>query len=173
MPGVHSSRMRSHRGHTVTSALPLRPSSQILASTSRTDAANHLRPPAVGMPRSLRAPSMARSEVAPLACGSVITGARSARARSGGLCISVRALLAGPRGELCASTKATQLLPAATTGSAPSSGAPLLEKGPSPESSRRVERTHLSQRKLSTRYHVANRRRVPLPAARRSDPARV
>jgi hypothetical protein len=50
--------------------------SQILASTSRTDAANHLPPRAVGMPRSLRALAMARSEVAPLACSSVITGAR-------------------------------------------------------------------------------------------------
>jgi hypothetical protein len=53
-------------------------SSQILASTSRTDAANHLPPLAVGIPRSLRALAMARSEVAPLACSSVITGARSA-----------------------------------------------------------------------------------------------
>ena len=51
--------------------------SQILVSTSRTDAANHLLPLAVGMPRSLRAPAMARSEVAPLACSSAITGARS------------------------------------------------------------------------------------------------
>jgi hypothetical protein len=53
-------------------------SSQILASTSRTDAANHLPPLAVGIPRSLRALAMARSEVAPLACSSAITGPRSA-----------------------------------------------------------------------------------------------
>ena len=39
--------------------------------------------------------------------------------------------------------------------------------------SRRVERTHLLRLKLSTRHHVANRGRVPLPAARRIDPARV
>jgi len=39
--------------------------------------------------------------------------------------------------------------------------------------SRRVERTHLLRLKLSTRHHVANRGRVPLPAARRTDPARV
>ena len=51
---------------------------QILASTSRTDAANHLLPLAVGMPRSLRALAMARSDVAPLACTSAITSARSA-----------------------------------------------------------------------------------------------
>jgi hypothetical protein len=65
---------------TATPALPGRPSSnasQILASTSRTDAANHLPPLAVGIPRSLRALAMARSEVAPLACSSAITGARS------------------------------------------------------------------------------------------------
>ena len=37
-----------------------------------------LPPRAVGLPRSLRALAMARSEVAPLACSSVITGARSA-----------------------------------------------------------------------------------------------
>jgi hypothetical protein len=84
--------------------------SQILVSTSRTDAANHLLPLAVGMPRSLRAPAMARSEVAPLACSSVITGARSRRARSCGLCVGVRALLAGLHGELRASTKAAQPL---------------------------------------------------------------
>jgi hypothetical protein len=48
--------------------------SQILASTSRTDAANQLLPLAVGIPRSLRALAMARSEVAPLACSSAITG---------------------------------------------------------------------------------------------------
>jgi hypothetical protein len=60
---------------------------------------------------------MARSEVAPLACSSVITGARSRRARSGGLCIGFRALLAGLRGELRASTKATQLLATAFGGS--------------------------------------------------------
>ena len=41
--------------------------SQILVSTSRMDAANHLLPLAVGMPRSLRAPAIARSDVAPLA----------------------------------------------------------------------------------------------------------
>jgi hypothetical protein len=60
---------------------------------------------------------MARSEVAPLACSSVIIGARCVRrARSGGLCIGFRALLAGLRGELRASTKATQLLAAAFGG---------------------------------------------------------
>src|SRR4029077_5711735 len=51
--------------------------SQILASTSRTDAANHLLPRAGGIPRSLSALAMARSEVAPLACSSAITCARS------------------------------------------------------------------------------------------------
>jgi hypothetical protein len=49
-------------------------SSQILASTSRTDAANHLPPRAVGMPQSFRALAMARSEVAPLTWSSAITG---------------------------------------------------------------------------------------------------
>jgi ABC transporter substrate binding protein len=49
-----------------------------LASTSRTDAANHWLPRAVGIPRSLRALAIARSEAAPVACSSAITGARSA-----------------------------------------------------------------------------------------------
>jgi hypothetical protein len=56
--------------------------SQILASTSRTDAANHLPPRAVGIPRSLSALAMARSEAAPLACSSAITGARCPAARA-------------------------------------------------------------------------------------------
>ena len=50
---------------------------------------------------------------------------------------------------------------------------PRAEKGTYPRESRRVERTHLLRLKLSTRHHVANRGRVPLPAARRPDPARV
>ena len=50
---------------------------------------------------------------------------------------------------------------------------PPAEKGSYPRESRRVERTHLLRLKLSTRHHVANRGRVPLPAARRIDPARV
>src|SRR4029077_15482594 len=49
------------------------PFTQILASTSRTDAANQLLPLAVGIPRSLRALAMARSDLAPLACSSAIT----------------------------------------------------------------------------------------------------
>jgi hypothetical protein len=56
--------------------------SQILASTARTDAANHLLPLAVGISRSLRALAMARSEVAPLACSSVIMSAARAAAAS-------------------------------------------------------------------------------------------
>jgi hypothetical protein len=72
-------------------------SSQILASTSRTDAANHLPPRAVGIPRSLSALAMARNEVAPLACSSVISDARSA-ARRGDLRIleSLSDLKKGP-----------------------------------------------------------------------------
>ena len=50
---------------------------------------------------------------------------------------------------------------------------PPAEKGSYPRESRRVERTLLLRLKLSTRHHVANRGRVPLPAARRIDPARV
>ena len=60
---------------------------------------------------------MARSDVAPLACSSAITGARSRRARGGGLCVGVCALLAGLRSELRASTEATQLLATAFGGS--------------------------------------------------------
>jgi hypothetical protein len=50
---------------------------------------------------------------------------------------------------------------------------PPAEKGSYPRESRRVERTLLLRFKLCTRHHVANRGRVPLPAARRVDPAGV
>jgi hypothetical protein len=50
---------------------------------------------------------------------------------------------------------------------------PPAEKGSYPRESRRVERTLLLRFKLCTRHHVANRGRVPLPAARRVDPARA
>ena len=67
----------------MTPAPPPRPSSsaasQTLASASRTDAANRLPALAGSIPRSLRALAMVRSEVAPLACSSVITGARATR----------------------------------------------------------------------------------------------
>jgi hypothetical protein len=65
---------------------------------------------------------MARREVAPLACSSVITGARSA-ARNSGLCIAVCAVLAGLRCELGASTKTTQLPATAFGGGERSLGA--------------------------------------------------
>ena len=50
---------------------------------------------------------------------------------------------------------------------------PTCRKEPCPGESQGVERTHLLRLKLCTRHHVANRGRVPLPAARRTDPARV
>jgi hypothetical protein len=53
------------------------------------------------------------------------------------------------------------------------SGGPTAQKSTHLRESRQVERTHLLRLKLSTRHHVANRGRVPLPAARRIDPARV
>jgi hypothetical protein len=55
----------------------------------------------------------------------------------------------------------------------------LPKKGSYPGTAAGLERTRLSParmrrlRKLSTRHHVANRGRVPLPAAWRIDPARV
>jgi SAM domain (Sterile alpha motif) len=55
----------------------------------------------------------------------------------------------------------------------PSGGGPTARKGTYPGETRRVERTHLLPPKLSTRHHVANRSRVPLPATRRTDAARV
>jgi hypothetical protein len=72
-----------------TSSLP----SQILASTSRTDAANTCRREPSGLPRSLRPPAMPRSEVAPLACSSAIT----ARRAPGGLVILFGAQAASRR----------------------------------------------------------------------------
>ena len=46
---------------------------------------------------------------------------------------------------------------------------PPAEKGSYPRESRRVERTHHLRLRLSTRHHVANRGRVPLPTARRTN----
>jgi hypothetical protein len=69
------------------------------------------------MPRSLRAPAMAGSEVAPLACNSVITGARSAARAAAASALASAPFRAGLRGELGTRTKITQLLATTLGGS--------------------------------------------------------
>jgi hypothetical protein len=65
------------------------------------------------------------------------------------------------------------LRPVENPGEAPLLEDLIAEKGVLPRGPRRVERTRPLRLRLRTRHHVANRGRVPLPAARRTDPARV